>query len=394
MNPTPVLVVVVAVACGLLGLLLPAGPAVAAVGITALVGGAAVLWLQRRASWGAGNDQGPGGPGPSPAGLVGSIEGPAMLFSRDGERLVAANRAARDLLGTGAGVEDATLIQALGSPTLVRAVREAGQLGRPVQLDADVHGRELRATASPLGEQLLVMVADRTEQRRVEELRRDFVVNASHELKTPATAIHTLAEALEVSLGHAPDRAPQLVARLLEESERLIRVVHDLLDLRRLEEPGPLERAPVDLAALVREVIAQLASRAGERGVTFSVTAPERARVAGLAGDLRLVIHNLVSNAVQYNRDGGEVHVSLESQDGAYVLTVADTGLGIPRQELPRIFERFYRVDVARSREQGGTGLGLSIVRHAVERHGGSVEADSLLGEGSTFTVRLPIAAP
>jgi signal transduction histidine kinase len=322
---------------------------------------------------------------------VGSIEGPALLFSHDEERLVAANDAARDLLGIPTGDHDLTLIQALGSAALASAAREARQVGRPVQIDAEVSGRELRATASVVGDEILIMVTDRTEQRRTEELRRNFVVNASHELKTPATAIQTLTEALEVSLEHASDRTPQLVARLREESDRLVGLVHDLLDLRRLEERGPLERVPVDVVALTRDVVNQLRARADEHGVELVVDVPERAYVAGLAQDLRLVVHNLVANAIQYNKPGGRVDVAVAPDGGGYVLTVADTGIGIPRQDLQRIFERFYRVDVARSREAGGTGLGLAIVRHAVERQGGSVRVDSLLGEGSTFTVWLPI---
>ncbi|MEX2420751.1 MAG: ATP-binding protein, partial [Actinomycetota bacterium] len=164
--------------------------------------------------------------------------------------------------------------------------------------------------------------------------------------------------------------------------------------LRRLEERGPLERAPVELAELVRLTVAELVPRAEAREVTLSVAAPDRAIVAGVEGDLEVIVKNLVSNAIQYNQPSGTVEVSIEERDGFQVLPVADTGLGIPQQDLTRIFERFYRVDAARSRETGGTGLGLSIVRHAVERHGGNIRVDSLLGEGTTFTVTLPIAAP
>jgi signal transduction histidine kinase len=323
--------------------------------------------------------------------VVGSVPEPALLFSGD-DLLLAANPAARRLLRLPDRPQELTLTQALGSGTLPAAVRRSRDSGRPVQLDATLHGHDLRVTSSAIGDDVLVIVTDRTEQRRVEELRRDFVVNASHELKTPATAIQTLSEALGVALGTGSERAPELVSRLQEESQRLVRMVHDLLDLRRLEDRGPLETVPVDLAALVRETIAERHTRAEERGVTIDAELPDRASVAGVPADLRLVVDNLVANAIQYNRDGGSVVVRLAPDgEGRYVLTVSDTGVGIPKQALPRVFERFYRVDTARSRDAGGTGLGLSIVRHAVERHGGSVTAESLLGEGSTFTVRLPI---
>ena len=322
--------------------------------------------------------------------LVSSIEGPALLFSDD-ERLVAANEAARTLLGIPEPRSDVMLVQALGSATLSTAVREAQALGRPVQVDAEVRGRDLRATVSAVADEILVIVADRTEQRRVEELRRNFVVNASHELKTPATAIQALTEALQVAIGSSSPRVPDLVERLGEESDRLIRMVHDLLDLRRLEEPGPLERVPVDLVALVQDVLADEHPGAEEVGVELEAELPASAHIAGVPEDVALVVHNLVSNAIRYNRPGGCVTVRLVRDAGDHVLSVQDTGIGIPRRDLQRVFERFYRVDVARSRERGGTGLGLSLVRHAVERHGGSGDVDSLLGTGTTFTVRLPI---
>ena len=324
--------------------------------------------------------------------LVTSIDDPALLFDQQHERMVAANDAARRLFRIGQR-DELGLIQAVGSSALTQAAREATHTGRPVHVDADVGDREVRATASPIGDDVLLLVTDRTEQRRVEELRRSFVVNASHELKTPATAIQTLAEALDIALEDGSGRARGLVSRLHEEAGRLVRLVHDLLDLRRLEEHGHLERSAVDLAQLARDVMARFHSRAEDAGLDIRVDAPEHAVVAGVRQDLELVVANLVANAIQYNQPGGRVAVTITTDDRGYALAVTDTGLGIPRQDHQRVFERFYRVDLARSREQGGTGLGLSIVRHAVERHGGSVQVSSLLGEGSTFRVRLPLEA-
>ncbi len=325
--------------------------------------------------------------------LVDSLVQPALLFDPTA-RLQAANDAARSLLSIPIDIGPATVLQTIGSPGIADAVRAARGSDEPVSIDVEHNGHDLRATVSRVGEETLVVIADRTRERRVEELRRNFVVNASHELKTPVTSIQTLAEALAVTVRNDPDRTTRLVSRLGIEAERLARLLHDLLDLRRLEERGPLERVPVDVAEVVRATIAELIPSADQLGVTVELDAPEHAVVAGVPGDLEVIAKNLIGNAVQYNRDGGEVRVSLTARDGRQVLQVTDTGLGIPQQDLQRIFERFYRVDTARSRETGGTGLGLSIVRHAVERHGGSIRVDSLLGEGSTFTVTLPVEPP
>lgn len=325
--------------------------------------------------------------------LVDSLVNAALLFD-DGGHLVAANAPAREILRLGDSEAPLTVVQALGSAPLVDAVSRARQHQGHVEADAEVGDRQVRASVATVGGETLVIVTDRTQERRIEELRRNFVVNASHELKTPATAIHTLSEALEITAERDPGRVPDLVARLREEAERLVRLVHDLLNLRRLEERAEVDAVPVDLATLARDVLAELQERAGARGVTLGLDAPEQAELEGEPDDLRLVVRNLAANAIQYNRDGGRVDVRIvpatSEQGEAWTIEVADTGIGIPQQDLQRIFERFYRVDVARSRETGGTGLGLSIVRHAIERHHGTIRVDSLLGEGTTFSVSLP----
>ncbi len=322
--------------------------------------------------------------------LVEALTEPALLFSEAG-RLRAANEAARRLLRIPVDVGDVTVVQAVGSAALAAAVRQTRERRRPVSLEVEHGERDLHATASLVGEEVLLIVEDRTRERRIEELRRDFVVNASHELKTPVTSLQTLAEALQVTIGRDPERSAALVQRLGDEADRLVQLVHDLLDLRRLEEPGPLERTSVDLAELVRRVVADLLPLAEEHDIEVEVEVPDRAELAGSVSDLEVIVKNLVGNALQYSDPGGRVLLTLSAEDGSRVLTVVDAGIGIPRSDLTRIFERFYRVDTARSRATGGTGLGLSIVRHAVERHGGTIRVDSLLGEGSTFTVRLPI---
>ncbi len=318
--------------------------------------------------------------------LVASLDEPAFVFAEDGW-LAAANDAGRQMSGLGPDADASSPLAVLGSVAVVDAIEEARTSGQLVAVTDERAGRHLRITASPLDDDVLVVVGDRTRERQVEELRRDFVVNASHELKTPVTAIATLAEALEVA---PEERREQLVARLNEQSQRLTRLVHDLLDLRMLEETEE-EFVSVDLAEVVRGAVDGVRSSAAASGIEVVLDLPPSAVVVGRQRDLALVVDNLVGNAVQYNRDDGEVRVSLRRENGTQVLTVADTGIGIPKHALDRIFERFYRVDVARSRERGGTGLGLSIVRNAVERHGGRITVDSLLGAGTTFTVRLPV---
>jgi two-component system, OmpR family, sensor histidine kinase SenX3 len=325
--------------------------------------------------------------------LVDALVDPALLFSSEGQ-LQAANDAARELFRIPIDAREVSVVQAVGSAALAGAVHQVRSTGEAVTVDTEHGEHDLRAVVTLVGDECLLLVNDRTRERRVEELRRNFVVNASHELKTPVTAIRTLSEALAVTHDRDPERVPSLLKRLDLESDRLARLVYDLLDLRRLEERGPLELVPVDLAELIRRTVAAAMEQAETRDIELSVEAPDHAYVAGVPGDLEVIVTNLVGNAIQYNTTGGTVEVSLESDGGAQVLRVRDTGIGIPQQELGRVFERFYRVDTARSRETGGTGLGLSIVRHAVESHGGSIRVDSLLGEGTTFTVTLPIEPP
>jgi signal transduction histidine kinase len=325
--------------------------------------------------------------------LVDALVDPALLFSADGH-LLAANDAARELFRIPVDAGEVSVVHAVGSAALAGAVQEVRATGEAVTVDTEHGDHDLRAVVSQVGDEALLLVTDRTRERRVEELRRNFVVNASHELKTPVTAIRTLSEALAVTVASDPDRVPSLLKRLDLESDRLARLVYDLLDLRRLEERGPLERVPVDLAELIRHTIVGVIDRADERGIELSVEAPDHARVAGVPGDLEVIVKNLVSNAIQYNVPGGRVEVRLDTVEGEHVLQVEDTGIGIPPDDLSSIFERFYRVDSARSRETGGTGLGLSIVRHAVESHGGTIRVASALGEGTTFTVTLPTEPP
>ena len=258
--------------------------------------------------------------------------------------------------------------------------------------------RTLALRAFPLADRgptgrTVVTLSDITQRRRLEVLRRDFVANASHELKTPVAALRALAESLESAIGDDPPQARRFAARVGREAERLEALVRDLLDLSRVE-GRTLDVEPLDLVGLVKEVVEPYAERAEERHVRLRTALQAGTTMRGDRAQLSLLLSNLLDNALRHTNSRGMVRVSVEAADGTVVLQVADTGEGIPTVELPRIFERFYRVDKARTRRTGGTGLGLAIVRHVAEAHGGIVTVDSEVGKGSTFTVTLPSAGP
>jgi two-component system sensor histidine kinase SenX3 len=232
------------------------------------------------------------------------------------------------------------------------------------------------------------------ELKRVNKIRRDFVANVSHELKTPATSLKLLAESLVDVLDEDPEGARFFVQQLRDETERLATLITDLLDLTRLEsEEGIQNPQPVDVRSVLMAVLARHRPTGRRKNITLSWKRSGRAATYTVRGDetqLTSMFSNLVENAVKYTAPGGRVEVIAASDQSEVVVRVSDTGIGIPESYLTRIFERFYRVDKARSKETGGTGLGLSIVRHIAENHGGLVTVESTPGEGSTFTVHLP----
>jgi two-component system phosphate regulon sensor histidine kinase PhoR len=324
--------------------------------------------------------------------ILATMEEGVVLVDPD-ESVGYANLAARRLLGHEAGPTHVRELTPPGIRLLLQRARDAGraaedemEIGRPRRL--------LRATALPLEPrgQVLLVLRDVTESRRVEAMRRDFVADASHELKTPVASIRAAAETVRTAIAEDPAAAARFADRLHRESVRLARIVSDLLDLSRLETERP-RFEPVRLDRVVNEEVARLGDEAREAGVAVNATA-EPATVRGSPKDLALLVRNLLDNAIRYTERGGSVLVEAAPRDGRAVVSVSDTGAGIPSRDLPRIFERFYRVDRARSRETGGTGLGLSIARHVAEQHGGQIEASSELGRGSMFLVTLPLAEP
>jgi signal transduction histidine kinase len=319
--------------------------------------------------------------------ILTSMEEGVVLFGPD-DATGLANAAAERHLGVRPSSIDALL--PLGLRRIVRRAADE-RMSSVTEAETGAPMRVLRGSAIPTNDGSVVLVVrDVTETRRLDQVRRDFVANASHELKTPAASIQAAAETIRTAAGEDPSVIPRFASQLEREAARLSRIVSDLLDLSRLESGSQLDES-VALDAIVRDEGERFEEPAAEAGVGLSVQAGGIPRVRGSSRDLALLVRNLVDNAIRYTRPGGKVDVDLTTDDGEVLLAIVDTGLGIPSRDLPRIFERFYRVDRARSRETGGTGLGLSIVKHVAENHGGTVGVRSRLGEGSTFTVRLPL---
>jgi signal transduction histidine kinase len=232
------------------------------------------------------------------------------------------------------------------------------------------------------------------ELHRVNKIRRDFIANVSHELKTPATSLRLLAESLEETIDEDPIQARLFATQLKRETERLSQLISDLLDLARLESEERVENpVPVDVRGVLMIVLAHTRRVAKKKNITLQWKRFGKAAHYTVRGDetqLTSMFSNLVDNAVKYTPPGGRVEVTGGFEGSEVAIRISDTGIGIPEAKLSRIFERFYRVDRARSKETGGTGLGLSIVKHVAENHGGRVTVESTPGEGSTFIVYLP----
>jgi two-component system phosphate regulon sensor histidine kinase PhoR len=315
------------------------------------------------------------------------------VIAADGRgRIVTANPAARRLLGYGPGEALPDLAE-LFRVKAAREVVDAVLAGEPVQdRPLEMDGRAFLVNARPLpaGGAVLV-IHDLTEMRRLEAVRRDFVANVSHELKTPLTSISGYAETLLADQPD-PETARRFTGTILNNARRMQRLVDDLLDLSRIE-AGRWQPtlSPVDVAAVARESWTALAGRADTRQVTFGVEiGPGADLVRADIDALRQILTNLLDNSLRYTPAGGRIVCSTARRDPGLAVTIRDTGAGISREHLPRIFERFYRGDASRSREEGGTGLGLAIVKHLVEAHGGRVTAESELGVGTTIHCWFP----
>jgi signal transduction histidine kinase len=252
----------------------------------------------------------------------------------------------------------------------------------------------VRAVALEAQGGVAVLLQDVTEELRTVQSRKQLVASASHELKSPVASMQALAEAIKSAVRDDPVTAERFAEKLTGEADRLGRIIADLLDLSRVEDPAYAPDRATDLAAVARTVASELASAAAMADKRFDRRIDEDVWVKGDPGQLTLLIRNLLDNASRYTPAGKRIELDVRREGQDAVVRVADEGIGIPLDAQAHVFERFYRVDRDRSRERGGTGLGLSIVKHVVVLHDGRVGLESELGRGSTFTVRLPAIAP
>ena len=321
--------------------------------------------------------------------LVDSLNEGVLALNEGGE-VVRINERGRTFLRVGAPVPFSTALLPR-SATMRDAIDAAmaGQVTEPAELA--VGGRTLAVTARPLARGgAVVALFDLTAIRRLEVVRRDFVANVSHELKTPLTVVNGFAETLLQDADLSPEQRRQFAETIVANASRMQRIVDDLLDLSRIESGGwTPDPVWADALAAVRDAVTSVAARARSKGLQLVVDVPAGARVYADLTALRQVTCNLLENAVRYTT-AGSVTVGVETGTGGTWIRVADTGVGIPPEHLPRIFERFYRADPSRSRAEGGTGLGLAIVKHLVDAHRGQVRADSEPGRGTTVSVFFP----
>ena len=301
---------------------------------------------------------------------------------------VGVNAAARRMLHM---PEDSLPVR-LGTDELLSTARRALNTNGSAETELNLwpERRRIRARAIADDGEITVFLNDVTEEVQAHQVRRQFVLNASHELKTPVAGIQALAETVDKALDDDPEAARRFAHKLVVESERLSRLIQDLLDLSRLEDPSHYSNASVDVGAVTEKAVEGLRMLADDHKVSLRTEVHPGIIVRGDEQQLGLLVKNLVDNAIRYTPDDGSVSVRVFASDDEAILEVEDTGTGIPLNAQSRVFERFFRVDEDRARGSGGTGLGLSIVKHVAEMHGGHVSLQSELGEGSTFRVRLP----
>ncbi len=340
------------------------------------------------------------------AAILGSmVEGVAVVNST--ERLVFANQGFANILELDVPPKSGSaLVEVVRQTELIEAVRRV-LAGEP-RVEAEIVTGTLRqhffaATVAAVraGETLgaVVVLHDITDLRKLERVRRDFVANVSHEFKTPLTAIQGFSETLLAGAMDDPQNRERFLGIILEHSRRLARLTDDLLKLSSMDADRlELEIRRVSVSELIESCLETSQHRAAEKEVEVELAQPAQVGdLPDIAGDRRRlaeILQNLLDNATQYTLPGGRITLSAETRDADVVFTVSDTGIGIPKSDQSRIFERFYRVDAARSREAGGTGLGLAIAKHLVEVHGGRIWVDSEIGQGSKFHFSVPIFDP
>lgn len=331
--------------------------------------------------------------------LASMIEG-VLAVDKD-LRVTFCNNSFAHALGVGIPVKAGTpLIELVRDPDLLDIIGKVLASGERTERRLTLPAAEdhtFEVLAGPLAGSstpgVLAILHDITELERLERVRKDFVANVSHELRTPLTAIRGYAETLLDGALEDHDHNRRFVEIIQAQATRLSNIASDLLTLSELESNGAVaEPHPISIRAALESALHTVEAAARVRGIHIRCGRIEEANVLGHELRLEQVLVNLLDNAVKFNRANGEVRVEARLADGKAAITISDTGIGIPFGDVSRIFERFYRVDKARSRDMGGTGLGLSIVRHVMEQMNGAVKVDSRLGDGSTFTLTIPIA--
>jgi len=280
---------------------------------------------------------------------------------------------------------------------LIRVVRRTGEKQEAsFELPRGPIGegkREIQVSVSMLSENglVLIIIDDEGEKQRIDAVRRDFITNISHELKTPITALSLNSDAL-LEVKNEPDQVVRFADRIKQQAGRLNDLVQEIINLSKLQDADPLDVARnVNILDVVKEAINQCETNAEARKISINLEKEDAAVVLGNRDQLVMAVHNLIENAINYSAAGTNVTIVVDVNEEIVEITVKDQGIGIAQSEIDRIFERFYRVDPARSRATGGTGLGLSIVKHVAQNHGGEIKVWSAPGVGSTFSLRLPM---
>ena len=324
--------------------------------------------------------------------IVSHLEEGMLLLDRDC-RVITANQAALRLMDVrNRNVAGLSLLSLNRNMELQEAVNQA-LAGVNVTKKTTIHGRTIQVHAAAVGKEqelsgVAVVLFDITQAEQAEQRRREFTANVSHELKTPLQSISGYSELIQCGLAKPEDVQP-FAKRIYDETQRLIRLVEDIINLSRLDEGGGYEPRQMDLYDTAREVVRDLQTVATDKQVQLTLEGTA-AKITGVPELARGIVYNLCDNAIKYNRPGGSVSVTVSGENEGVLLTVKDTGIGIPEEEQDRIFERFYRVDKSRSKEVGGTGLGLSIVKHAALVMGAQIQLESRLGQGTTIQVSFP----
>ena len=325
--------------------------------------------------------------------IVGHLEEGMILLDKSC-KVITANQAALRLLDARASnIAGLDLLMLSRNMALAEAVQEAMD-GRSATRKTELHGKTIQIQAAAVGQKdemsgVAVVLFDITQSEQAEQRRREFTANVSHELKTPLQSISGYSELLMRGMARQEDIQP-FAQRIYGETQRLIQLVQDIINLSQLDEGSSYQWQQANLFAIAAEVTGSLEHFAEEKQVRLTLEGSDT-MLRGVPELLRGIVYNLTDNAIKYNRPGGSVTVTVSRQKDEAVLTVNDTGIGIPEGEQDRIFERFYRVDKSRSKEVGGTGLGLSIVKHAAFLHKAAIDVTSQLGAGTTIQVRFPI---